>query len=99
MPVHRVAHDWVVAPGKVHADLVRPPGLELAAHMRISPVARDDLPVRDGIAAVFFRDGHLLAVRRVAADGRVDRSGILFEIAADDALLGPCERVVFELRG
>ena len=32
-------------------------------------------------------------------DGRVDRSGILLEIAADDALVGPRERVVFELRG
>ena len=67
--------------------------------MRVSPVARDDLPVRDGIAAVFFRDSHLLAVRRMPSDGRVDRSGILLEIAADDAFVGPCERVVFELRG
>ena len=97
--VDGVARDGVADPSHVHADLVRAAGLEAAAQVRILPVARDDLPVRDGIAAVFFRDGHLLAVRRMPPDGRVDRSGILFEIAADDALVGPCERVVFELRG
>lgn len=40
-----------------------------------------------------------LAVRRVTADGCVDRAGVFLQIAADDALIGSCQRVVFELRG
>jgi len=99
VPIDHISHNRVAAPGKMHADLMRPAGFQPAAQVRIAPVACDDLPVRDGVAAVFLRDRHLLAVRRVTADGCVDRAGVFLQIAADDALIGSCQRVVFELRG
>ena len=81
----------------VYADLVRAAGLELAADVRVAVVARDDRPVRDGAAGVFGCHGHALAVRRVAADGRVDRAGILAQIAADDGLIRAGHGVVSQL--
>ena len=51
-----------------------------------------------GAAAVLLGDGHLFPVHRVAADGRVDRAGILTQIAADDALIRPGKAVILELR-
>ena len=95
--VDGVARDGVADPSHVHADLVRAAGLEAAAQVRILPVARDDLPVRHGLAAVLLRNGHALAVARVAADGRIDRAAVLAEAAADDALIGAAQRVVAEL--
>ena len=44
-------------------------------------------------------DGHFLAVGRVAADGRVDRARVIPDPAADEADIGPCQRMVLELRG
>ena len=44
------------------------------------------------VTAIFF------PVHRVAADGRVDRAGILTQIAADDALIRPGKAVILELR-
>ena len=97
--VDRVSRDGVADPRHMHADLVRAAGLEAAAQVRILPVARDDLPVRHGLAAVLLRNGHALAVARVAADGRIDRAAVLAEAAADDALIGAAQRVVAELGG
>ena len=50
-------------------------------------------------AAVFLRNGHALAVARVAADGRVHGAGILAEAAAHNALIGAAQRVILELIG
>ena len=54
--------------------------------------------MRDGAAGVFLRHGHALAIRRVAADGRVDRAGILAQVAADDGLIRAGHGVVGQLR-
>lgn len=96
--VDQIAEQRVADVRHVHADLVRAAGLQLAADVRVAVVARDDRPVRDRVAGVFGRHGHALAVRRVAADGRVDRAGIFAQIAADDGLIRAGHRMVGQLR-
>ncbi len=96
--VDQVAEQRVTDVRHVHADLVRAAGLKLAADVRVAVVACDDRPVRDGAAGVFLRHGHALAIRRVAADGRVDRAGVFAQIAADNGLIRAGHGVVGQLR-
>ena len=80
--VDQVAEQRVTDVRHVHADLVRAAGLKLAADVRVAVVACDDRPVRDGAAGVFLCHGHALAIRGVAADGRVHRAGIVAQLSS-----------------
>ena len=99
MAVDGVAQNRVAAIGHVDADLVRPARFQLTLDERIAGKALQHAPVRHGAAAVFLRDGHFLAVRRMATDGRVNGAGIVPDIAADDAHIRPGQAVILQLRG
>ena len=97
--VDHVPQDRVAAVGHVDADLVRPARFQLTLDKRIAGKALQHAPVRHGAAAVFLRDGHFLAVGRVAADRRIDGAGIVLDIAADDTHIRPGQTVILQLRG
>ena len=68
----------------VHADLMRAARLQAALDERVIAEALEHAEVRDGRLAMLMDDGHLLAVRRVAADVPLDDTGLLTDVAADD---------------
>ena len=78
---------------------MRPARFQLALDERIAGKALQYAPVRHGAAAIFLRDGHFLAVGRVAADRRIDGAGIVPDSAADDAHIRPGQTVILQLRG
>ena len=96
--VDHVAEQRVADVRHVDADLVRAPGLELAADVRKAGVPLDDLPVRHGVAGVFLRNGHALSIGRMAADGRVHGAGIGAESAVNNGLVDAGKAPVGELR-
>ena len=75
--VHGVAHDGVTDGTEVHADLVRTPRVDrhLAERERWHVMRAGD--PGDRVAGVFRPRRHLLAVRRVAADGGIDAAACL----------------------
>ena len=85
--VKRIAEQRMPDVRHVDANLMRAPGLEPAADVRVAAVARNDLPVRDRAARALLCDGHFLAVGRMPTDGRVNRARILAHAAANDGLV------------
>ena len=75
--VGRVADDGMAEVGEVDADLVGAAGFDADAQEAGEGAGGENLVVRDGGAA-FFRDGHLLAVDGMAANGKCDGAGRFF---------------------
>ena len=66
----------------VHADLMRAPGLQLQAHVRMRAEALEHAVVRDGLAAI-FANRHAHAIDRMSADRRVDHAAAGHHARAD----------------
>src|SRR5437868_50845 len=72
-PIHRVAHQRVVDVLEMHADLVRPPGIELAFHeRRMAEALEYAISGARGFPAM--RDRHAGARAHIAANGRIDEA-------------------------
>ena len=99
MSVDRIAQNRVADMGHMNTNLVGASRLQLAAHVGITPVAPDHLPVGHRIAGIAGSDGHLLPVGRMAADGGIHSSGVLPEAAADNGLVGSGHGVILQLGG
>ena len=83
--------------GHMHTDLVGTTGLQLTAHMGIAPITGNDFPMGHRIAGVPFGHAHFLAVRGMAANGRIHRTGIRFQIAANNTFIGARHGVILQL--
>ena len=97
--VDRVPQNGVADVGHVDPNLVGPARFQVAADVGIAPVALDHLPVGYGGLGIALGDAHLLPIRRVPPNGGIHGAAVLFQIAADNGLVGPRHGVVFQLRG
>ena len=78
-------------------DLVCPTGLQLATDMGVTPVAGNDLPVGDGVAAVVRCDGHLFAVGVVPPDGGVHRAAVFPERSHNNGIVNTVHGMILQL--
>ena len=95
----------------VHPDLVGAAGLELTGDQRgyrlavlVGAIGLQKAPMRDRLlAALVVQHRHPLSLRRVAADGRIDRPALAIRGAPDKRAVFPEERqgaaMVGEKRG
>lgn len=95
--VNGVAQNGVTDVGHVHPNLVGAPGFQPAANVGIAPIAAYHFPVGHGRFGIALGDAHFFAVRRVAANGGVHRSGIFPEGANHNGFIGAGHGVVFQL--
>ena len=70
-------------------DLMGAARLQAALHMGVPGIPGQDGPVSHRLPAVPAVNGHLLPVRRVAADGGVHRAAVLPEAPHRHRLVGP----------
>lgn len=96
--VERVAEERMTEMRHMHPDLMRAAGLEIAAEKARDGAAGrsreslDKLPMGDGFAAARRRhDRHLLPVRRVASERRLDLSGRPLGHPPDEGEIAPFE--------
>ena len=92
--VGEVAQKRVTDVRHMHPYLMRSARLKAASDMGVAVVARDDLPMRHGIARILIRHRHALAVGRVPADGSVDGSAIVTQPALYNRLIHPRKTAV-----
>ena len=100
-PVVFGAVQWVAGnrmPDVCHMDanLMGPPGLELAPHMGIALVPRLHMVMGHRRTAA-GHNSHFFAVARTAANGRINRSTILPQAANDNGVVNARQRARFEL--
>ena len=93
--IRRVAQQRMADRRQVHADLVRAAGLQPAADERRGAEALDDLDVRARRLAG-RDDGHRRALRRMAADRRIDRRRAR-EVAVHDRQVLALDRARLQL--
>ena len=97
--VDHVPQNGVADVGHVHPNLVGTAGFQAAPHMGVAPVPLHHLPVGDGILGIALGYAHLFPVCGMAANGSVHRAGVLFQVAADNTLVGSGHGVVLQLGG
>ena len=81
------------------ADLVRPPGLQLKSGVGVAGKTLQYPVMGHGRLTVLFGNRHFFAVHRMAADGPIYISRILFQIAQQNTVIYPFHRVAFYLFG
>jgi len=83
-----IAHERMADELKMHADLVRAPGVDLRFHQRrrVKPFENFVARVRGATRAVVAH-GHAFAVRGMSRDGRVDFGGGASRFAADERVV------------
>ena len=82
--------------GHVNPDLMGAAGFQTALHIGRAGIALQHRPMGHGIPAAGHH-GHLLPIRRAAADGGVDRACILPEIPHDNAAVCPGQCMILKL--
>ena len=79
--VERIAGHRVTQRGKVHANLVRAPGVQIGFDQRVSGNAQADSPIGARCAAFPAACGHTDSSMQIARHGKLDAAGIFLQFA------------------
>lgn len=79
----------------MHADLVRPSGLQLALDIGIVAKALQHLIMGNGLSSIPAVDAHLLALRGMPADRSIYGSIFFLDIPVDDGDIDAPDGVFF----
>ncbi len=98
--VKLVSQDWVADVGEVHADLVGPPALRLAAHHPEAAETLLDFVKCHGFAGAVRggADGHFLTRNRMKADRLLDVVAVTLGDAVDEGQILLVNLAVLKLR-
>lgn len=84
--------------GEVHADLMRPSGLQADLQQRVASRQAEAAKFGDGFPAV-GDDSHSLAVLRIATDRRLDAGGRFGDLTDGDRPVAAAHDAILQLPG
>mgnify|MGYP007107298922 CR=1 FL=1 len=98
-PVYAIPQKRMAQACHVHADLVSPPGFQLASDIGIVAKALQHLIMGNRLSSIPAVDTHLLALRGMPADRGIYGPILLLDIPVDDGDLDTPDGVFFQLPG
>ena len=97
--VYGVSEQRVPDGGHMYTDLMCPPRLQRKFAESIIPEAPEYTVMCNGLFSPGLYDSHLFPVLRISPDIALDRSGIVPDNSAYDAVIDPRHRMYLELFG